>query len=151
MIFAINDALVLQALDGLTQEELWRSPAPANNPILWVAGHIVYARTTALKKLGEPVELGWNIALFDRGQPRGNPQEYPSGAEVVEKMRDLSPRLQKALASATEEQLAKPATIPIPGVKTVADELTFLALHESYHVGQLAYIRKGLGYPALVG
>ena len=33
----------------------------------------------------------------------------------------------------------------------VADELAFFSLHDSYHVGQLAYVRKGLGYPGLAG
>jgi uncharacterized damage-inducible protein DinB len=33
----------------------------------------------------------------------------------------------------------------------MADQLGFFALHDTYHVGQLAYIRKALGYPALVG
>jgi hypothetical protein len=55
-IFALNDGFVLQALDGLTQEELWKAPTDRNN-----------------------------------------------------------------------------------------------ALHDSYHVGQLAYVRKGLGYPGLAG
>jgi len=29
--------------------------------------------------------------------------------------------------------------------------LTFFALHDAYHVGQLAYIRKALGRPGLAG
>jgi hypothetical protein len=40
---------------------------------------------------------------------------------------------------------------PIPGIKTLADELAFVALHDSYQVGQMAYIRKALGYPGLAG
>ena len=36
---------------------------------------------------------------------------------------------------------------PTTQKKTVADELAFFTLHEAYHVGQLSYVRKGLGYP----
>jgi hypothetical protein len=39
----------------------------------------------------------------------------------------------------------------IPGLKTMTDELAFFALHDAYHAGQLAYVRKGLGYPGLAG
>ncbi len=39
----------------------------------------------------------------------------------------------------------------IPGIKTLADELAFFALHDSYQVGQMAYIRKAVGYPGLAG
>jgi uncharacterized damage-inducible protein DinB len=34
---------------------------------------------------------------------------------------------------------------------TLAGELAFFAMHDTYHVGQMAYIRKALGYPGLVG
>jgi hypothetical protein len=39
----------------------------------------------------------------------------------------------------------------MPGAKTVADQLAFFALHDTYHVGQTAYVRKPLGSPAIVG
>ena len=32
MIFAINDDLMYRVLDGLTPEELWRTPTDRNNP-----------------------------------------------------------------------------------------------------------------------
>ncbi len=55
------------------------------------------------------------------------------------------------LASLDDTYLAGPARMQLPGTKTVADELGFFALHESYHVRQLGYIRRGLGYPGLAG
>ena len=50
-----------------------------------------------------------------------------------------------------DTDLAGPTRLQVPGTKTMADELAFFALHESYHVGQLAFVRKGLGYPGLAG
>ena len=150
MIFAFSDSLVLQALEGLTHEELWRPLTTSNNPLLWVAGHIVHTRAMVLQILGEQVETGWG-SLFDRGAKVGNPKEYPSGPEVARVMREISPRLHTALAALQDEQLNRPASLPIPGLSTLTDELAFFALHDAYHVGQLAYVRKGLGYPGLAG
>src|SRR5215469_7396107 len=150
MIFAFSDSFVLQALDGLTHEELWRRLSPSNNPLLWVAGHIVQTRAVVLQILGERAETGWR-SLFDRGAKIGDPKEYPSGPEVARVMGEISPRLHSVLASQQDEQLARPASLQIPGLKTLTDELAFFALHDSYHIGQLAYIRKGLGYPGLAG
>jgi uncharacterized damage-inducible protein DinB len=150
MIFSFNDNFVLQALDGLTHEELWRAPTNHNNSMLWVAGHLVQTRATVLQMLGESIDTGWG-SLFDRGAKIGDVKEYPSGPEVARVMREVSPRLCALLASLTDEQLARPASLPIPGLKTLADELAFFALHDSYHMGQLAYIRKGLGYSGLAG
>ena len=150
MIFSFNDDFVLQALEGLTHEELWRAPTPHNNPLLWVAGHVVQTRATVIQMLGERVETGWGT-LFDRGAKIADAKQYPSGTEVARVMRQVSPRLRSALSALSDEQLSKPASLPIPGIKTLADELAFFALHDSYHIGQLAYIRKSLGYPGLAG
>jgi hypothetical protein len=150
MIFAFSDSLVLQALDGLTHEELWRPLTPSNNPLLWVAGHIVQIRAMVLQILGDQADTGWGV-LFDRGAKIGEPKDYPSGPEVARVMREISPRLHAALGALQDEQLSRPASLPIPGLKTLTDELAFFALHDAYHVGQLAYVRKGLGYPGLAG
>jgi uncharacterized damage-inducible protein DinB len=148
MIFSFSDFLILQALDGLTQDELWHPLTSSNNPLLWVAGHIVQTRATVLQMLGEEAETGWG-QLFDRGAKIGNPCDYPSGPEVARVMQEISPRLHAALASLHDDQLNRPASLPIPGLRTLTDELAFFALHDAYHVGQLAYVRKGLGYPGL--
>ena len=150
MIFSFSDSLVLQALEGLTQEELWRPLTASNNPLLWVAGHIVQTRAMVLQILGEQAETGWG-SLFDRGAKIGNPKDYPSGPEVARVMREISPRLHTALTALQDEQLNRSASLPIPGLKTLTDELAFFALHDAYHVGQLAYVRKGLGYQGLAG
>jgi hypothetical protein len=150
MIFAINDDLVFRALEGLTHSELWRTPTDRNNPMLWVAGHVVQTRAVVLQLLGEPVETGWGD-VFDRGATIGDADRYPSGDEIERVMREVSPRLHAKLASLDDESLGRPASMALPRAKTLADELAFFALHDTYHVGQMAYIRKGLGYPALVG
>jgi uncharacterized damage-inducible protein DinB len=149
-IFAINDHFVLQAPDGLTNEEVWRAPTERNNAMLWVAGHVVQTRAMVLRMLGEPVDTGWGT-LFDRGTTVGEAGRYPSPEEIQRVMRDISPRLHAKLLSLKDAHLAKPTPIQVPGTQTVADELAFFALHDAYHVGQMVYIRKGLGYPGLAG
>jgi uncharacterized damage-inducible protein DinB len=151
--FAINDGFVLQALEGLTHEELWKAPTDRNNALLWIAGHVVQTRAMILQLLGEPVDTGWG-KVFDRGAAAATAADasrYPSRDEIARVMRDITPRLHAKLASLDDAYLAGPARIQVPGTKTVADELAFFALHDSYHVGQLAYVRKGLGYSGLAG
>ncbi len=150
VIFSINEELVPQALEGLSHDELWRAPSSHNNAMLWVAGHVAQTRALVLQMLGQPLDTGWGN-LFDRGAKVGRPSDYPSGPEIVDKMRAINPRLREALSALTSEQLAQPASLGIPGLNNLGDELAFFALHESYHVGQLAYIRKSLGYAGMVG
>jgi uncharacterized damage-inducible protein DinB len=151
MIFAINNDLMSRALEGLAPHELWHRPTENNNPILWVAGHAVQTRTSVLRMLGEPFDTGWGD-VFSRGSALHEQAAYPSREQIQEVAREVNRRLAARLAALDESQLSKPAGGPArPGAKTVADQIGFFALHDSYHVGQLAYIRKGLGYPALVG
>jgi|SRR5215831_17541507 len=56
--FSFNEPFVEQALEGLSQEELWRAPTSHNNPILWVAGHVVQTRATVLQMLGRSIRAG---------------------------------------------------------------------------------------------
>lgn len=152
-IFAINDGFVLPALAGLTHDQLWKAPTDRNNAMLWIAGHVVQTRAMILQVLGEPVDTGWG-QLFDRGAPAATidgASRYPAVSEIERVMSEITPRLHAKLASLDDTYLAGPARMQVPGTKTIADELAFFALHESYHVGQLAYVRKGLGYPGLAG
>lgn len=150
MIFSFNEPFVYQALAGLTDDELRRAPSARNNNLLWVAGHIVQTRAMVLGFLGDPMDTGWGT-LFDRGAALVDAARYPTGDRIERVMRDVSARLSAKLRLLTEDVLTRPATLQVPGTTTVADELAFFALHDAYHVGQLSYIRKSLGYPGLAG
>jgi uncharacterized damage-inducible protein DinB len=150
MIFSFNEPFVYQALNGLTDDELRRAPSDHNNNMLWVAGHIVQTRAMVLGFLGDSVDTGWG-KLFERGAVLVDANQYPSGDDIERVMREVSSRLNVKLTSLTDDVLTRPATMQVPGTKTVADELAFFALHDSYHIGQLSFIRKSLGYPGLAG
>ena len=66
-------------------------------------------------------------------------------------MNEVRRRLHAKLATLDDDQLSRPPAVTAPGADTVADRLAGFALHDCYHVGQMGYIRKALGYPALAG
>jgi hypothetical protein len=149
-IFAINDDIVSRAIDGLTDEQLWTRPTELNNPMLWLVGHFVQTRTELLAFLGERVDTGWG-ARFIRGAVLGDRTEYPTRDEVQRVMNEVRGRLHAKLATLDDEQLRQPPPVAMPGADTLADGIAGFALHDCYHVGQMGYLRKGLGFPALVG
>lgn len=150
IIFAANDILASQALAGLTAEQLWKCPTDRNNPMLWVAAHLVQTRTELLALLGDPFDTGWGDR-FTRGATLGDPDSYPPREEVERTMGEVSARLHARLAELDDTQLAQPASMPAPGASTVADQIAGFAFHDSYHVGQMGFIRKALGYQPLAG
>jgi uncharacterized damage-inducible protein DinB len=60
--------------------------------------------------------------------------------------------MRDAFAALTPDQLQQPPAGPrLPGANTVADQLAFFAFHESYHVGQIGYVRRQLGHSSIAG
>jgi uncharacterized protein YndB with AHSA1/START domain len=151
LIFKLNTGLLRTTLDGVAADELWRRPTPATNPMLWIAGHIVQTRATMLGLLGDSFDTGWSD-LFTRGAALQEASRYPSRGDIDAVHRQIIDRLRAKFDALTDADLAAPARgKQLPGAKTVGDQLAFLAFHESYHIGQLAYVRKALGHSAIAG
>jgi hypothetical protein len=151
LIFKLNTRLMHAALDGVAADQLWQRPTPLTNPMLWIFGHIVQTRAAMLGILGESFDTGWSD-LFARGTALGETARYPMRGDIDEVHRRIVDRLKTKFAALTDADLAAPARgRQLPGAKTVGDQLAFLAFHESYHIGQLAYVRKALGHSAIAG
>jgi hypothetical protein len=151
LIFKLNTGLVRTTLDGVPPEQLWQRPTPLTNPMLWIYAHIVQTRATMLGLLQDPFDTGWG-ELFTRGSALHETSRYPSRDEIDTLHRQIIDRLKARFAVVTDVDLAAPArSNKVPGARTVGDQLAFLAFHESYHIGQLAYVRKALGHSAIAG
>ena len=152
LIFGANSALLTKAFDGVGADQVWHRPSLENNPMLWIAGHVVGTRALMLQLLGDPLDTGWGTR-FGRGAVLGEESSYPSKDDVLKMHATVAARVQAKLLAMTADQLGAVATAgPKPaGVSTVGEQIGFFALHDSYHLGQLGYIRKALGLPGLVG
>jgi uncharacterized protein YndB with AHSA1/START domain/uncharacterized damage-inducible protein DinB len=151
LIFSVNDSLASRTFEKVADEDLWRRPTERSNPMLWIFGHMVNTRAQMLKMFGEPFDTGWGD-VFDRGAKLVDATRYPTRETVQAVSRNVNSQLYAKLGALTDAELAKPATrAPTPAVKTIADQIAFLVMHDTYHVGQLAYVRKALGHPGVAG
>ena len=151
LIFKLNNEMVTRTLAGLTDEECWKQPEGGGNPIMWLVGHVTISRAQLLKKLGAPYDHGLG-PLFDRGSIRGELSSYPSRQALEAAWHDTRGRMRDRFASLTEEMLsAVPTGRPLPGVTDNASMIAFSAFHESYHIGQMGYLRKMLGHSGVAG
>jgi hypothetical protein len=150
-IFKFNNGLIKRSLDGLSDDDVWAQMAGLGNPIGWVLGHLTETRGGILKELGTPLDVGWG-GIFKRGSARLDRSAYPSRQEIEAKWQATHHPMRDAFAAMTAEKLASPATREIvPGVRTFGDQIGFYAAHEAYHVGQIGFIRKQLGYTSVAG
>ncbi|MGO9337677.1 MAG: DinB family protein [Terracidiphilus sp.] len=148
--FNLNANLLEKSFEGLTPEEWQKSPNEMN-PMIWIAGHIVWARSRALNFLGTKWSRPW-LAQFGRGEKIADLAQCPSPEEVLLAWQDVKKALNSALEDASDETLC--AGCP-PGPPSfdgkLSGSISFFALHESYHVGQAACLRRWLGHGQIAG
>lgn len=148
-IYRLNTRLFHNCLEGLDEEQARRRPLPTVNSAAFVAAHLADTRFAITAWLGVPLANPLAAALAD--------------ARSIEEVRDLPPlaairaawdtasgALETRLASVTVPELDAPAPERFPaGGPTLLGALGFLAQHDSYHIGQLALLRKASGLPAM--
>jgi uncharacterized protein YndB with AHSA1/START domain len=150
-IFASNAGLAARSFIGVAEGDLWKRPTPDTNSMLWIFAHMAAVRARLLNLLGDDYNPGWGD-VFGRGAQVQEASTYPGRERINEVSREVNARLFAKFATLTDAELSQEATGPVPAsVRTVADRLAFLAMHDSYHVGQLAYVRKVLGLPGVAG
>ncbi|MFZ0964082.1 MAG: DinB family protein [Terriglobia bacterium] len=149
-IFKTNTGLFKKTIQGIPPDRLLARPGDDSNHLLWIAGHVVVHRAKVLKLLGQEWSAPWE-GLFARGAKLAAPGEYPGIAELTQVWDDVSARLASSLAGASPEALAEPVSKGITLDGKISGQIAFLSLHEAYHVGQMAYLRKWLGFGQAVG
>ena len=142
MIFNLNTRLFLNALAGVTEDQAKERISDHNNPLNWLAVHTVWARYNICALLGKPVENPYN-GLFESFKPFDPNYNYATLAEAKAEWQKASDLLKEALATVTEEHLAAEAPFKNPiGDNSIAGTIAFLAQHESYDIGQAAFLKK---------
>jgi uncharacterized damage-inducible protein DinB len=150
--FSLNSSFLKQGLAGLTDEDWLKRPSDQANHILWIVGHITWSRAMVLARLGDKWTLPW-MQLYGRGTKCVDCPEAPSPRSVMDAWEESCSRLKQAMESATEELLDTPAARPGPPSADgkLSGIVNFMALHETYHIGQAAYVRSCLGKPGVMG
>lgn len=147
-----NASFLKQGVAGLSDADWLKRPTDHSNHILWIVGHLVCSRSLLLARLGDNWSKPW-IHLYARGAKCMESPDAPTPAEVMEAWEESCTRLNAALEAASEEMLDAPA--PRPGPPSADGKLSgtvnFMALHETYHVGQASYVRSWLGKPGVMG
>jgi hypothetical protein len=149
-LFGINNRLFDKALDGLSGEQLVRSVSDASNPILWIAGHLANTRFGMSAMLGRKLHRPWGD-MFNRSASRPAAEAYPELSVIRGAWAEVGAVLMTRFEDLTDAELRAPAPLSLPTPdRSIRGAIAFFAHHEGYHLGQIAYIRKWLGFPGLV-
>jgi hypothetical protein len=142
LIFNLNTRLFLNALEGITENQAKERISNHNNPVSWLAAHTVWARYNTLAMLGKPAKNPYD-GLFEGFKPFDAATDYGTLAKAKAEWNKASELLKEALASVTEEHLAADCPLKSPiGDFSFGGTVSFLAQHESYDIGQIAFLKK---------
>ena len=148
-ILRLNTRLLLNCLDGLTDETAQVRHGAGVNSAAFIAAHVTDSRFFLLRTLGGSRENPLS-AFLDKAKTIDEITELPSLDAIRDAWSGVSADIDDTLATATAEALDLPIDARFPGVdRTRLGALTFLVQHDSYHVGQLALLRKPAGLPAM--
>jgi len=150
-MFKANTDIVGKAIADVKPEHWFRKPGEDSNHLMWVIGHLVVHRGRTLNILGADWDTPW-ASLFARGAERVDDTAYPSVEEMRNAWKQVSDELAATLRAAPADVLMKDAPKGPPSFDgKVSGTVAFFAFHDTYHVGQISYLRKWLGFGRAVG
>jgi uncharacterized damage-inducible protein DinB len=148
-IFTMNTGLVNLALQGVAETEASRRFDPGTNNSLWILGHITSTRHDIVSMLGQPSKDPWQ-GVFKKGIDEQSGLQLPTVEVILAEWKNISEKLAAQLEVVNSETLKAALPSPFPTTEqTILAGVAFLGQHESYHVGQLSFIRRLLSEDGL--
>lgn len=149
--YRFNSKFLENSVKDLAPEEWLRRPGENMNHIAWITGHMAWTRGRLLHFIG----IEWPqsaLDLFNRGSKLQPDSAYPSPEWLLGIWRESASVLTAALENTSDEMLAKSVTQGPPSADgKISGIVNFLAIHETYHGGQLSYLRSWLGHKGMMG
>lgn len=144
-IFRMNTSLLHNCIVGMTDEQAHSHIGHRTNSAGIIVLHVVDARFHLANLLGAPVKSPYS-EKFAAGKRIEYAKDFPSLEELTKEWSAVSRELVNALQSAGDNDLSKPLPTGFPiSDASMLGTIAFLAQHESYHIGQLGFLRKELG------
>ncbi|MSR02665.1 MAG: DinB family protein [Gemmatimonadetes bacterium] len=148
-LFRLNTKLFRNTLVGLDEVDATARPNEHTNSAAFIGGHLVETRAWMGRFLGLDTQAPFG-GVLEHAAGLDQLADLPKLTAIRPEWEALSEAVSVRLEELTEAQLSSPGTQKFPGVApTLLGGIGFLLQHESYHIGQLAYLRKYLGLPPM--
>ena len=150
-LYNLNTNLVNKTLKDLSDDVAHKRINDKGSSLHWIIGHIANSRHYVGGLFNAGTEFA-NSELYNGGTPLKEPSDYPPIEEIRQIFESVTEKFIKRLSEITDDDIHKKLEKKLP-VKddTMLGAIAFFSLHESYHVGQLSYIRRQLGMDGLTG
>ena len=149
MLYQLNTDLLINCLDGLSDREAQTRLEAGGNSITFLAAHLTDSRHFLAARLEHPLSNPLARYLADV-RSIDDITEWPSLDELRTEWLRISAHLQSVLGELTGDELDEPNVHRFPVDDTSRlGMVAFLVQHDSYHLGQVAFLRRQLGKPPM--
>ncbi len=141
----LNTKLLLNVLEGVSDALAATRPNVHTNNIAFITCHLIDARHFLASITGRVTEKPFK-EILESAKTVEDIDEYPAVDELKAAWEDISRILADHWVQLADELLAEksPQAFPLED-KTILGGITFLLAHESYHIGQLGFLRRYFG------
>ncbi len=148
-IAKMNNGLFLNCLADVDETLALQRPTDKTNNINFIACHLLDARFYWVRYWGQPVTNPLQN-YFDQINSIEQMQKFPRLEQIKTEWQKISVIFLEQLTKLTDDFLLGKAKTPFFNKdETELYILSFTLEHESYHIGQLAFLRKYFGLPAM--
>jgi uncharacterized damage-inducible protein DinB len=148
-LYELNTDLLLNCLDGLSDSESQKRLEAGGNSITFLAAHLTDTRHFLVARLGHVLPNPLARYLADV-RSIDDITEWPSLEEIRSAWIAVSAHVQAVLSGLTGPELTEPNVHRFPlEDSSRLGMIAFLVQHDSYHLGQIGFIRRQLGKPPM--
>jgi uncharacterized damage-inducible protein DinB len=148
-LLRLNAHLLANCVDGLSDDEAQTRIVPSLNSVAFLVAHLTDVRHTLLTVLGGSAHNPLSSHL-DGANGIDDIASLPPLPALLDAWLTVDAALAQHLASMPAAAFDAPSGRKYPGGDpSVLGALAFLVQHDSYHIGQLALLRRAFGLPAM--
>jgi hypothetical protein len=150
-MYRFNDKVLERAVEGFAEADWLRRAEGPTSHAYWVLGHLAAYRRRLLRGLGQEIATAeWEDGFLRGSKPCEGLGIDP--ATLGEDFRASGALIEERMRAFTPEEAALSFGRKLPdGSTTREGAARFLLWHETYHMGQLAMLRRVAGKPGVSG
>ncbi len=152
VVYAMNLGLLQALVKDLTPAQMVMQVTPATNPPVWILGHLATASDGAGQVLGLERVLpeAWHQQFGMGSKPMPTLDPMPTKDELMRAIESAHERVTAATRTVEAGRMAQPHGLGFlegTPVKTIGEAIALImTMHEGFHVGQLSYCRRQMGF-----
>lgn len=143
--FAGSSKRLTKISENFSGDDIFFRPYDKVNHMAWEVGHLAAIRNTIIKLLNPSEKLVFfenERMMFAPGTPLQPNEAFPPVTDMLTALQIRGERIIALLNGLTQEHWDSESPFKLPFGTTVGSQVWTFFLHESYHLGEIVYLKN---------